>query len=146
MRMYDLIMKKRNGSALSDEEIRFMVQGYTKGDIPDYQMSAMMMAVYFRGMDADETLALTMAMAESGDMLDLGEIRGVKNVIYQKDTLLQARDKRNNQPLGRGLTLYPVAGMVWVKKKGSARGVGEAGPLIANQIEINKMLARHRKS
>ena len=78
MRMYDLIMKKRNGSALSDEEIRFMVQGYTKGDIPDYQMSAMMMAVYFRGMDADETLALTMAMAESGDMLDLGEIRGVK--------------------------------------------------------------------
>ena len=68
--------------------------------------------------------------------------RSVKNVIYQKDTLLQARDKRNNQPLGRGLTLYPVAGMVWVKKKGSARGVGEAGPLIANQIEINKMLAR----
>ena len=60
MRMYDLIMKKRNGGALSGEEIRFMVQGYTKGEIPDYQMSAMMMAIYFRGMDADETLALTM--------------------------------------------------------------------------------------
>ncbi len=51
MRMYDLIMKKRNGSALTGEEIRFMVQGYTKGEIPDYQMSAMMMAIYFRGMD-----------------------------------------------------------------------------------------------
>lgn len=68
--------------------------------------------------------------------------RSVKSVIYQKDVLLQAKDKRNGQPLGRGMTLYPVAGLVWVKKKGSARGVGEAGPLIANQIEINKMLAR----
>lgn len=68
--------------------------------------------------------------------------RSVKNVIYQKDALIQAKDGRNGQPLGRGLTLYPVAGLVWVKKKGSARGVGEAGPLIANQIEINKMLAR----
>lgn len=61
MRMYDLIMKKRNGGALSDEEIHFMVQGYTKGEIPDYQMSAMMMAIYFQGMNADETLALTIS-------------------------------------------------------------------------------------
>ena len=59
MRMYDLIMKKRNGGALSDKEIHFMVEGYTKGDIPDYQMSALMMAVYFQGMNEDETLALT---------------------------------------------------------------------------------------
>ena len=55
MRMYDLIMKKRNGMALSDEEIRFIVDGYTKGDIPDYQMSAFTMAVFFQGMDSKET-------------------------------------------------------------------------------------------
>ena len=51
MRMYDLIMKKRNGNALTEEEIQYMVDGYTKGDIPDYQMSAFTMAVYFRGMN-----------------------------------------------------------------------------------------------
>ena len=78
MRMYDLIMKKRGGGILNNEEIRFMIQGYTEGDIPDYQMAAMMMAIYFRGMNADETLALTMEMAQSGDMLDLGGIQGVK--------------------------------------------------------------------
>ena len=77
MRMYDLIMKKRNGGALTGEEICFMVQGYTRGEIPDYQMSAMMMAIYFRGMDADETLALTMEMAHSGDMLDLRDRKSV---------------------------------------------------------------------
>ena len=78
MRMYDLIMKKRNGGALSKEEIYFMIREYTNGAIPDYQMSAMMMAIYFRGMDEEETLHLTMAMAESGDMLDLSQIKGVK--------------------------------------------------------------------
>ena len=56
MRMYDLIMKKRSGNALSNEEIDFMVQGYTKGEIPDYQMSAMTMAIYFQGMNEQETL------------------------------------------------------------------------------------------
>ena len=66
MRMYDLIMKKRNGFSLSKEEIDEMIQAYTKGEIPDYQMSAMMMAIYFRGMNEEETLALTMAMAHSG--------------------------------------------------------------------------------
>ena len=68
MRMYDLIMKKKHGQALTEAEIRFFVNGYTKGEIPDYQMSAFLMAVCFRGMDEKETLALTMAMAESGEI------------------------------------------------------------------------------
>ena len=62
MRMYDLIMKKRNGGCLSREEIEYMIAEYTAGRIPDYQMSAMMMAVYFRGMDAQETATLTTAI------------------------------------------------------------------------------------
>ena len=74
MRMYDLIMKKRNGEALDEKEIQYMINGYTKGEIPDYQMSAMTMAIYFQGMNEQETLALTMAMAHSGDMLDLSDI------------------------------------------------------------------------
>ena len=74
MRMYDLIMKKRNGESLSKEEIQYMVEGFTKGDIPDYQMSAMMMAIYFQGMNEEETVELTMAMAHSGEMLDLSGI------------------------------------------------------------------------
>ena len=78
MRMYDIIMKKRNGGELSREEIDFFIEGYTKGEIPDYQVSALMMAIYFRKMTENETLALTMAMAESGDMLDLSSIGGIK--------------------------------------------------------------------
>ncbi len=77
MRMYDLIMKKRNKAALTEEEIRFMIEGYTRGRIPDYQMSAMMMAIYFVGMNEEETLHLTMAMAESGEILDLSSIKGI---------------------------------------------------------------------
>ena len=74
MRMYDLIMKKRNGGTLEKAVIDFMVEEYSKGNIPDYQMSAMMMAIYFVGMNDEETLHLTMAMAHSGDMLDLSAI------------------------------------------------------------------------
>lgn len=61
MRMYDLIEKKKTGRALSEEEIRWMTKAYTNEEIPDYQMSAMMMAVWFQGLNADETLALTLA-------------------------------------------------------------------------------------
>ena len=78
MRMYDIIMKKRNGGELSREEINFFIEGYTQDKIPDYQVSALMMAIYFRKMTEQETLALTMAMAGSGDTLDLSEIRGIK--------------------------------------------------------------------
>ena len=63
MRMYDIIMKKRNGGELSKEEIRFFIEGYTKGEIPDYQVSALMMAIYFQKMTERETYELTMAMA-----------------------------------------------------------------------------------
>ena len=61
MRMYDLIMKKRNGGVLNEDEIKFMISGYTEGSIPDYQMSAMMMAIYFQGMNEEETLSLEMS-------------------------------------------------------------------------------------
>ena len=71
MRMYDIIMKKRNGGALSPREIAFFVNGYTDGSIPDYQASALTMAIYYKGMTREETVNLTLAMAESGDMVDL---------------------------------------------------------------------------
>ena len=76
-RFVDLIHDKKNGKELSDESIRGMIEGFTKGDIPDYQMSAMMMAIYFQGMTKEETLQLTLSMAHSGDMLDLSGIAGV---------------------------------------------------------------------
>src|SRR5690606_22306761 len=78
MRMYDLIKKKRDGGELTEAEISFLIEGFTKGDIPDYQMSAFTMAVFFRGMTDRETTALTLAMARSGDVIDLSGIDGVK--------------------------------------------------------------------
>ena len=71
MQMTDLIAKKRDGGVLSTEEIDFMIQGYTRGQIPDYQMSAMCMAILLRGMDDRETLDMTMSMMHSGEVLDL---------------------------------------------------------------------------
>lgn len=78
MRMYDLIMKKRDGGVLTKEEIDFIISSYTKDYIPDYQMSALAMAIYFRGMTPEETANLTMAMAYSGDVMDLSAIKGIK--------------------------------------------------------------------
>lgn len=76
--MYDLIKKKRDGGSLTKGEIDFIVEGFTSGQIPDYQMAALAMAIYFRGMDREETLNLTLAMAASGDMLDLSGVPGIK--------------------------------------------------------------------
>ena len=78
MRMYDLISKKRDGGALTEEEMTHLIEGYVNGEIPDYQMSAFLMAVYFNGMNKDETVALTGIMKESGDVIDLSDIKGIK--------------------------------------------------------------------
>ncbi|MBQ2219165.1 MAG: thymidine phosphorylase, partial [Elusimicrobia bacterium] len=76
MRAYDVIYKKRNGQKLSKEEISFMIEGYTKHEIADYQMSAFLMSVYFQNLDDEETFYLTNAMANSGEILDLSFLDG----------------------------------------------------------------------
>ena len=77
MRMYDLILKNKQGKELNTEEINWMIKEFTEGRIPDYQMSAMTMAICFQGMDKRETFDLTMAMRDSGDVLDLSRIDAV---------------------------------------------------------------------
>ncbi|HBT38619.1 MAG: Thymidine phosphorylase [Thermotoga sp. 50_1627] len=121
MRMYDIIKKKRDGEELTAEEIRFVVHGYTSGEIPDYQMAAFLMAVYFRGMNERETYDLTIAMLESGERLDLSSLKGTK------------LDKHSSGGVGDKITfvVLPIAASFGVKiVKMSGRGLGHTGGTI----------------
>ena len=121
MRMYDLILKKKQGNELNTEEINWMIKEFTEGRIPDYQMSAMTMAICFQGMDKRETFDLTMAMRDSGDVLDLSRIDGIKV------------DKHSTGGVGDkvSLVLTPIVASLGVPvAKMSGRGLGHTGGTI----------------
>lgn len=116
--MYDIIAKKRDGKELSSEEIEFFIRGYTAGEIPDYQASALLMAAYLRGLSFAETDALTSAVLHSGSILDLSDVPGIK------------ADKHSTGGVGDGVSLAvaPLAAACGVKvAMMSGRGLGHTG-------------------
>ncbi len=118
MRAYDIIKKKRDGYALSDAEIRAFIEGYTNGEIADYQAAALCMAIYFRGMDTRETTALTLAVRDSGDRLDFSRINGIR---VDKHSTGGVGDKTS-------LVVTPIVAACGVKvAKMSGRGLGHTG-------------------
>lgn len=121
MRMYDIIRKKRDGGELSAAEIQWFIDGYVKGDIPDYQASALCMAIYFRGMSIEETTALTFAVRDSGDRLDFSGIDGLR---VDKHSTGGVGDKTS-------LVVTPIVASLGVKvAKMSGRGLGHTGGTI----------------
>jgi pyrimidine-nucleoside phosphorylase len=118
MRAIDIIEKKRDGLELTAEEIDFFIQGYTRGDIPDYQAAAWLMAVYLRGMSERETCDLTLAMARSGEMLDLNDVAPI------------VADKHSSGGIGDKVTLVvaPIVAACGVPVgKMTGRGLGFTG-------------------
>ena len=127
MRMYDVILHKRNGKTLSEQEIKFFVEGFTNGDIPDYQAAAFLMAVFFEGMDARETAQLTDYMAQSGDMVDLSPIPGIK---VDKHSTGGVGDKTS-------LIIAPIVAACGVPvAKMSGRGLGHTGGTVDKMESI----------
>ena len=127
MRMYDIILKKRANLPLSDEEIRFVIDGYVKGEIPDYQVSALLMTIVFNGMNARELGTLTLAMAQSGNMVDLSNIDGI------------TVDKHSTGGVGDKTTLIiaPLVAACGGKvAKMSGRGLGHTGGTIDKMESI----------
>ncbi len=118
MKMIDIINKKKNGSALTKDEIEFFINGFVAGEIPDYQVSALCMAIWFNKMNSTETAELTLCMAESGDMIDLSSIPGLK------------ADKHSTGGVGDTTTLLigPIVAACGGKvAKMSGRGLGHTG-------------------